>query len=87
MVRTTLTGLTANKSDPVDALAFDAALQRLGILDERQAQVVEMKCFGGLEFDEIAQELGVSESTVKREWMTARLWMRRELAAHRSGTG
>jgi DNA-directed RNA polymerase specialized sigma24 family protein len=72
--------VVANGSDPVDAIAFDAALGRLAALDARQAHVVELKCFGGLEMAEIASVLAVSESTVKRDWMTARLWMQRELS-------
>jgi RNA polymerase sigma factor (sigma-70 family) len=53
-------------------LAFEA-------VDPRAAKVVEMKFFGGLENDEIAQVLGLSLATVKRDWALARAWLHREL--------
>ena len=55
-----------------DLIAIDQALNRLAEIDERQAQVVELRFFGGLENLEIASLLGVSESTVIREWRLAR---------------
>ena len=58
---------------------LDDALNRLAALDARQAQIVEMRCFGGLTVEEVAQAMEVSETTVKREWTVARLWLRREL--------
>lgn len=60
--------------------ALDDLLSRLAELDERQAQVVEMRYFGGLTVEQTAQALNVSEATVKREWVAARAWLRRELA-------
>lgn len=60
--------------------ALDDLLSRLAALDERQAQVVEMRYFGGLTVEQTAQALGISEATVKREWVAARAWLRRELA-------
>ncbi len=56
-------------------LAVDEALTRLGSLDARQAQVVEMRFFGGLDNKEIASVLGVSEQTVVRSWRVARAWL------------
>jgi RNA polymerase sigma-70 factor (ECF subfamily) len=58
-----------------DVLAVDEALDRLGRLDSRQAQVVELRFFGGLDNKEIASVLGVSEPTVVRSWRVARAWL------------
>ena len=58
-----------------DVLALDEALRSLSELDARQAQVVELRFFGGLTLDEIATMLGVSERTVKREWQKARMFL------------
>jgi RNA polymerase sigma factor (sigma-70 family) len=63
-----------------DITSIDAALQKLAALDARQAQIVEMRYFGGLTIEETAQAAGVSEATVKRVWTLARAWLRRELA-------
>lgn len=63
----------------VDVVALDEALDRLAILDARQANVVELRFFGGLSIEETAQALEVSPATVKREWSTAKLWLYREL--------
>jgi RNA polymerase sigma factor (TIGR02999 family) len=60
---------------PIDILALDEALCRLSELDARQAQVVELRFFGGLSLDEIAAMFGVSERTVKREWQKARAFL------------
>jgi RNA polymerase sigma factor (TIGR02999 family) len=64
----------------MDILALDQCLQRLERLDPRQNQVVELRYFGGLSIDETAATLGISPATVKREWVTARAWLLRELA-------
>jgi len=64
----------------LDLGALDDALSRLAELDPRQAQIVEMRFFAGLKHEEIAELLGVSLSTVKREWNTARIWLHRELS-------
>jgi RNA polymerase sigma-70 factor, ECF subfamily len=64
----------------VDVLALDEALGRLGELDSRKSQLVELRYFGGLGIEEVAAVLGVSPATVKREWTTARAWLRRELS-------
>jgi RNA polymerase sigma factor (TIGR02999 family) len=60
---------------PVDFLDLDAALSELAKLDARQAHVVELRYFGGLENEEVAAVLGVSEPTVVREWRAARAWL------------
>ncbi len=62
-----------------DILAVDDALNRLAALDERRAQVVELRFFGGLSNTEIATALDVSVETVKRDWSFAKLWLAREM--------
>src|SRR5687768_3418372 len=63
----------------LDVVALDEALADLARLDPRQAQVVELKFFGGLELDEIATVLDISTATVSREWRMARSWLWRAL--------
>ncbi len=60
--------------------ALDEALRALETIDPRQARIVEMRYFGGLTIEQTAQALEISEPTVKREWASARAWLRRELA-------
>jgi RNA polymerase sigma-70 factor, ECF subfamily len=60
-------------------LAIDEVLSRLALIDERQAQIVEMRFFAGMTSAEIAEALEVGERTVAREWQSARLWLYREL--------
>jgi RNA polymerase sigma factor (TIGR02999 family) len=60
-------------------LALDSALVELAALDERQARVVELRFFGGLSVDQTAAVMGLSPSTVKREWATARAWLFRRV--------
>jgi RNA polymerase sigma-70 factor, ECF subfamily len=67
-------------SSTADVLAVDEALTRLAEFDPRQAKVLEMHFFGGLTFEEIAQQLDVSLRTVKRDWAMARAWLRQELS-------
>jgi RNA polymerase sigma factor (sigma-70 family) len=64
---------------PVDVIAIDEALTRLETLDARQARVVEMRFFAGLELHEIAVALDVSERTVRRDWQKARAFLYRAL--------
>jgi RNA polymerase sigma-70 factor (ECF subfamily) len=63
-----------------DLIALDEALEKLVKFDERKAKIVEMRFFGGLNDEEIAEVLGVSTRTVLRDWKTARLWLFRELS-------
>jgi len=65
--------------DAWQILAIDQALDRLADLDARQARIVECRCFAGLDVRETAEALGVSPTTVKREWQMARAWLYREL--------
>jgi RNA polymerase sigma factor (TIGR02999 family) len=64
-----------------ELLALDEALDRLAARDERKARVVELRYFGGLENEEAAEVLGVSEKTVRDDWKLARSWLYRELSA------
>jgi RNA polymerase sigma-70 factor, ECF subfamily len=63
-----------------DIAAIDEALTRLAAIDPRQVQVVQMRYFGGLTVEETGQALGISDATVKREWVMARAWLKRELS-------
>jgi RNA polymerase sigma factor (TIGR02999 family) len=64
----------------VDIEALDAAMERLAALDPRMAKTVELRVFGGLTIEESAEVLALSAATVKRDWVAARLWLRKELA-------
>ncbi len=63
----------------VDLVALDDALTALAAFDARQARVVELRFFGGLGVEETADVMSISPATVKREWATAKLWLRREM--------
>lgn len=63
----------------VDVLALDVALEKLSALDARQGRLVELRFFAGLSIEETAVVLDLSPATVKREWVTARAWLKREL--------
>ncbi len=63
----------------MDFMALEDALGRLRELSERQAQVVDLRFFGGLSIEETADVMGISTATVKREWTMARLFLKREL--------
>jgi len=65
----------------VDLLDLDRALDRFAERFPRQAKVVEMRYFTGLEFDDVARSLDLSPRTVKRDWSFARAWLRDALAA------
>jgi RNA polymerase sigma-70 factor, ECF subfamily len=65
----------------ISIAAVDEALRDLEAMDPRQAQVVELRFFGGLTIDETAELMALSPATVKREWMTARRWLQREMSA------
>lgn len=66
---------------PPDLVALDDALQSFTSTYPREGEVVELKFFGGLEANEIAEVLAVSAKTVLRDWSFAKLWLRRELSA------
>jgi RNA polymerase sigma factor (TIGR02999 family) len=62
-----------------DVVAVDDALNALSQMDEQQARIVELKFFGGLASEEIAVVLGISASTVKRDWNVAKAWLTRQM--------
>jgi RNA polymerase sigma factor (TIGR02999 family) len=74
-----LTDVEKSSSRSVEVLALDEALEELNALNERQRQVVEMRFFGGLSDEEIAQVLDVSTRTVRLDWHNARVWLRQKL--------
>jgi RNA polymerase sigma-70 factor (ECF subfamily) len=77
----------AARTDPsLDLLALDDALNELARLDPDQARIVELRYFGGLSIEDTAEVSGVSITTIKREWATARAFLRRELARPESVT-
>ena len=81
LVSVTLSGLEQIGAAPDrDLVAVHEALLAFEEVDPRAAKVVELRFFGGLENDEVAQTLGVSLATVKRDWAVARAWLHRELA-------
>jgi len=67
--------LPDSQADPIELIDLDQALNVLSQLDPRQAQIVELRYFGGLENAEIAAVLGISEPTVVRAWRVARAWL------------
>ena len=69
-----------DETPPEALIALDEALDRLAALDERQSRVVTYRFFGGLTHEEVAEALGVSVPTVRRDWRLARAWLARELA-------
>lgn len=62
-----------------DVVALDDALNGLMRLDEQQGRIVELRFFGGLATEEIAEVLGISPSTVKRDWNVAKAWLTRQM--------
>jgi RNA polymerase sigma factor (TIGR02999 family) len=63
-----------------DMIELDDALKKLEAIDERKCRVVDMRFFGGLKEAEIADVLGVTEKTVRRDWQFAKLWLYREMS-------
>lgn len=72
--------LERGKGRDVDVVALDDAMKALAKIDARKAQVVELRSFGGLNFEEAAEVLKVSAVTVARDWSTARAWLHREMS-------
>ena len=73
----------AEPGPSVDVLALDEALAKLASIDAQKARVVELRFFGGLSVDETAATLGVSASTVARDWVFARTWLHRAMSDER----
>ena len=78
-------GALVSPGASADVLSVDRALQDLAKFDERKAQVVELRYFGGLTVEETAQVLQISQETVHRDWRAAKAWLLRELSEHEDG--
>ena len=68
-------------ANELPVLALDQALDRLETVDAELARIVELRAFGGRTVEEAAHVLGVSPSTAKRDWRTAKAWLNRELGS------
>jgi len=73
-------GMVISSEPVVDVIAIDEVLTRLARIDKRKARIVELRFFGGLEVEETAAFLEISETTVMREWKMAKAWLHRELS-------
>jgi RNA polymerase sigma-70 factor, ECF subfamily len=72
--------------DSLDLVALDEALEELNDLDARQAKIVEMRFFGGMSLDEIAETLDIGRRSVDRHWSAAKAWLLFRLSDQRPGT-
>src|SRR5258708_16635031 len=79
------TSLVLQKTPTTDVVALDDALNGLMLLDEQQGRIVEMRFFGGLATEEIAEVLDISPSTVKRDWNVAKTWLARQKGRAKRG--
>ena len=80
-VRVPLEGIDVAASEPgADLLAVESALEELALADPRKARVVELRFFGGLSVEEIAEVIGVSPRTVASDWAFARAWLYQALS-------
>jgi RNA polymerase sigma factor (TIGR02999 family) len=87
-VRVTFSDLDVHTPEPnLDLLALDEALTALARLDQRFAQVVELRYFAGCSVPEIAEITGRSLATVKRDWAYARAWLHERMGTGRTATG
>jgi RNA polymerase sigma factor (TIGR02999 family) len=88
LVRVPLDGaLAAFDERGLDVIALHEALERLGQTYSRQAEVVELRFFGGLSMPEVAETLGVSTTTVESDWRFARAWLQVRLGGPADGRG
>ena len=76
--------LPSMSPEPVDVVAVNDLMEQLAKVNPRQAQVFELRCFGGLDVKETAAVLDVSEATVKNDWRFARAWLASQLASEES---
>lgn len=75
--------LAFGKDRSFEVIEIDETLEKLARIDARQAQVVELRFFGGLDVEQTAEALGTSPATVKRDWVVAKAWLYRELGSKR----
>ncbi len=78
-------GLVGEGFQDVEVLDLEDALERLALLNERQAKIIELHVFGGLKQTEVAEALGLSLTTVEDQWRIARAWLNRELSRGAEG--
>lgn len=71
--------LDASAPRDLDLVRLDDVLEGLAKIDLQQSRVVELRFFAGLTIEETAEVLGISPATVKRDWLVAKAWLRREL--------
>jgi RNA polymerase sigma factor (TIGR02999 family) len=72
-------GLGMGRDSDMEVLEFDDALNKLAEMDERMAKVVELRVFGGMRVEEVAQMIGVSKRTILKDWRVAKMWLNRLL--------
>jgi RNA polymerase sigma factor (TIGR02999 family) len=77
--------MIAAENTDVDLLALDEALTKLAKMDKQQAQIVELRYFGGLTIEETAEVMGIAPATIKRDWKLTRTWLYRELGGKNGG--
>jgi len=73
--------LPGRTGQSIDLLALDEGLERLAALDPKQAEIVELRFFGGLTVEETAEVMGIAPATVKRWWELSKAWLRREMTS------
>jgi RNA polymerase sigma factor (TIGR02999 family) len=80
--RVTLSGqdVAAENPSEIDVLALHDSLERLAAFDLRLARIIELRYFGGLTIEEVAEVVGISAATVVREWTVAKAWLRANLS-------
>ncbi|HYW74400.1 MAG TPA: sigma-70 family RNA polymerase sigma factor [Pyrinomonadaceae bacterium] len=71
---------TVSESRAAEFVALDDALTKLATIDERKSKIVELRFFGGLTVEEVAEFLQLSPITIKREWRSAKAWLQREIS-------
>jgi len=71
--------IAVSQDHKMDLVALDDALKKLAELDPEQSRLIELRFFGGLSIEETAVVMAISPATVKREWATARAWLKREI--------
>ncbi len=72
--------LVLSRQRDEDLLVVDEAIEKLTLVDPRQATIVELRFFGGLSVEEVAEVMGLSKRTIEKEWTMVRAWLRRELS-------
>ena len=80
MLRVSLVEHIASTNEVEEVIALDEALTKLAEMDPRKTQIVEMKFFGGLSTEEVAEVLRVTTRTVDREWRKAKAWLNRAIS-------